>query len=203
MAHEVGRVKHVDVQAVAFDPLAAIQQAAEVAQRSYDLDAEGILQGVDRAHLVGDGTDSADPRGDVRRLRVLAAAQEREVGVCIIEKGSEVGAHILSGAVLETRALDELIPDWKEQGAPVTTATMSPSSIAVADLDSDGKLDLLSTSAGDDKVAWYANDAAGIFGAQMMISDFVDWPIAKGAWTGATGPTPPRTRARSYRSPPR
>jgi electron-transferring-flavoprotein dehydrogenase len=53
------------------------------------------------------------------RLKQLAAEQEREIGVCVLEKGSEVGAHILSGAVLETRALDELIPDWKEQGAPV------------------------------------------------------------------------------------
>jgi electron-transferring-flavoprotein dehydrogenase len=55
------------------------------------------------------------------RLKQLAAEQEREIGVCVLEKGSEVGAHILSGAVLETRALDELIPDWKEQGAPVNT----------------------------------------------------------------------------------
>jgi electron-transferring-flavoprotein dehydrogenase len=43
----------------------------------------------------------------------------REVSVCVIEKGSEVGAHILSGAVIEPRALDELIPDWKERGAPL------------------------------------------------------------------------------------
>ncbi len=56
------------------------------------------------------------------RLRQLAAEHEREVSVCILEKGSEVGAHILSGAVLETRALDELIPDWKDRGAPVRTA---------------------------------------------------------------------------------
>ncbi len=56
------------------------------------------------------------------RLKQLAAETGREIGVCILEKGSEVGAHILSGAVLETRALDELLPDWREQGAPVTTA---------------------------------------------------------------------------------
>ncbi len=43
-----------------------------------------------------------------------------EIRVCILEKGSEVGAHLLSGAVIETRALDELIPDWKEKGAPLT-----------------------------------------------------------------------------------
>lgn len=44
-----------------------------------------------------------------------------EINVCILEKGSEVGAHLLSGAVFETKALDELIPDWKEKGAPLNT----------------------------------------------------------------------------------
>ena len=44
-----------------------------------------------------------------------------ELSVCVLEKGSEVGAHILSGAVIDPVALNELIPDWKEQGAPVTT----------------------------------------------------------------------------------
>ncbi len=55
------------------------------------------------------------------KLRQLAVEQELELSVCVLEKGSEVGAHILSGAVLEPRALDELIPDWKEKGAPLTT----------------------------------------------------------------------------------
>jgi len=55
------------------------------------------------------------------RLRQLAARDGREVSVCVIEKGSEVGAHILSGAVMEPRALNELIPDWKDQGAPLNT----------------------------------------------------------------------------------
>ncbi|MSO55072.1 MAG: electron transfer flavoprotein-ubiquinone oxidoreductase [Rhodospirillales bacterium] len=55
------------------------------------------------------------------RLKQQAQAQGREVSVCVIEKGSEVGAHILSGAVVETRALDELIPDWKAKGAPLVT----------------------------------------------------------------------------------
>ncbi|MDH3234329.1 MAG: electron transfer flavoprotein-ubiquinone oxidoreductase [Alphaproteobacteria bacterium] len=59
--------------------------------------------------------------GAAIRLKQLAAEQEREIGVCVLEKGSEVGAHILSGAVLETRALDELIPDWKDKGAPLKT----------------------------------------------------------------------------------
>ena len=55
------------------------------------------------------------------RLKQIAAENEREIGVCVLEKGSEVGAHILSDAVLETRALDELLPDWRALGAPVTT----------------------------------------------------------------------------------
>jgi electron-transferring-flavoprotein dehydrogenase len=55
------------------------------------------------------------------RLKQLAAAADRDVGVCIVEKGSEVGAHILSGAVFEPRALAELIPDWREKGAPLVT----------------------------------------------------------------------------------
>ena len=59
--------------------------------------------------------------GAAIRLKQLAAAAETEIGVCVIEKGSEVGAHILSGAVLEPRALEELIPDWRERGAPLNT----------------------------------------------------------------------------------
>ena len=55
------------------------------------------------------------------RLKQLAAENDHEVSVCVIEKGSEVGAHILSGAVVEPRALNELIPDWKERDAPLNT----------------------------------------------------------------------------------
>ncbi len=55
------------------------------------------------------------------RLKQLAAENDQEISVCVLEKGSEVGAHILSGAVIETRALDELLPDWKERGAPLHT----------------------------------------------------------------------------------
>jgi len=58
------------------------------------------------------------------RLKQLSAEQGREVSVCVIEKGSEVGAHILSGAVMEPRALNELIPDWKEKGAPLNTPAL-------------------------------------------------------------------------------
>jgi len=53
------------------------------------------------------------------RLRQLSAESGRELTVCVLEKGSELGAHTLSGAVLEPRALNELIPDWKAKGAPL------------------------------------------------------------------------------------
>ena len=55
------------------------------------------------------------------RLKQLAAQKAVELGVCVIEKGSEVGAHILSGAVMDPRALEELFPDWKALGAPLKT----------------------------------------------------------------------------------
>jgi electron-transferring-flavoprotein dehydrogenase len=55
------------------------------------------------------------------RLRQLAEEQGREISVCVLEKAAELGGHILSGAVLEPRALDELIPDWQAKGAPLHT----------------------------------------------------------------------------------
>jgi electron-transferring-flavoprotein dehydrogenase len=55
------------------------------------------------------------------RLKQLAAEAGREVSVCLLEKGSEVGAHILSGAVIDPIAITELFPDWREQGAPLDT----------------------------------------------------------------------------------
>lgn len=56
------------------------------------------------------------------RLKQLAEKAGSELSVCVVEKGSEVGAHILSGAVIEPRALEELFPDWRERGAPLKTA---------------------------------------------------------------------------------
>ncbi|EHI48378.1 flavin-dependent dehydrogenase [SAR116 cluster alpha proteobacterium HIMB100] len=56
------------------------------------------------------------------KMKQLASDAGQDLSVCLIEKGSEVGAHILSGAVLEPRALNELIPDWQEKGAPLDTA---------------------------------------------------------------------------------
>ncbi|UOD49561.1 electron transfer flavoprotein-ubiquinone oxidoreductase [Orrella daihaiensis] len=55
------------------------------------------------------------------RLKQLAQEKNQEISVCVLEKGSEIGAHILSGAVMDPQALTELIPDWKERGAPLNT----------------------------------------------------------------------------------
>ena len=55
------------------------------------------------------------------RLKQLAQEKNQDISVCVLEKGSEVGAHILSGAVMDPQALTELIPDWKERGAPLNT----------------------------------------------------------------------------------
>ncbi len=65
----------------------------------------------------------AGPAGLAAAIRLKQAAGQagREISVCVLEKGAEVGAHILSGAVLEPRALDELLPDWNQLGAPIDT----------------------------------------------------------------------------------
>ncbi|MEG1115004.1 MAG: NAD(P)-binding protein, partial [Janthinobacterium sp.] len=55
------------------------------------------------------------------RLKQLAAEKSQEVSVCVLEKGGELGAHILSGAIMDPKALTELIPNWKELGAPLNT----------------------------------------------------------------------------------
>ncbi len=64
------------------------------------------------------------PSGLATACRIMQLAQDagEERTVCLVEKGSEIGAHILSGAVIETRALDELFPNWKELNAPLNTA---------------------------------------------------------------------------------
>src|SRR5260370_32651283 len=58
------------------------------------------------------------PAGLAAAIRIKQLSPE--TSVCLLEKGSEIGAHILSGAVMDPRALNELIPDWKEKGAPLT-----------------------------------------------------------------------------------
>lgn len=68
--------------------------------------------------IVGGG-----PSGLAASIKImqLAAEQNLEISVCLVEKGSEIGAHILSGAIMEPHALSELFPDWKERGAPLNT----------------------------------------------------------------------------------
>jgi electron-transferring-flavoprotein dehydrogenase len=59
------------------------------------------------------------------RLKQLANEKGAELAVCVLEKGSEVGAHILSGAVIDPKALDELLPDWREQGCPLAATPVT------------------------------------------------------------------------------
>jgi len=68
----------------------------------------------------------AGPAGLAAAIRLKQKAERagQALSVCVVEKGSEVGAHILSGAVFEPRALAELIPDWKEKGAPLITEVL-------------------------------------------------------------------------------
>jgi electron-transferring-flavoprotein dehydrogenase len=61
----------------------------------------------------------AGPSGLSAAIRLRQVAPD--LTVCVVEKGSEVGAHILSGAVIEPRALSELLPDWRDRGAPLNT----------------------------------------------------------------------------------
>src|ERR1700740_1384614 len=72
--------------------------------------------------IVGGG-----PAGLAAAIRLKQRAQQagRELSVCVLGKGSEIGAHILSGAVMDPRALDELVPDWKQRKAPVDTPVTS------------------------------------------------------------------------------
>jgi electron-transferring-flavoprotein dehydrogenase len=55
------------------------------------------------------------------RLKQLAAQAGADVSVCLLEKGSEIGAHILSGAIMDPHAINELLPDWRAAGAPLDT----------------------------------------------------------------------------------
>src|ERR1700709_2926154 len=67
------------------------------------------------------GSVGGGPAGLSAAIRLKQLAQEKgvELGVCVLEKGSEIGAHILSGAVMDPRGINELLPDWKTQGAPL------------------------------------------------------------------------------------
>jgi len=74
------------------------------------------------------------------RLKQKAAEAGKEISVCVVEKGSEVGAHILSGAVFEPRALNELFPDWKELGAPLNTPVKRDDIYVLKNADSASKV---------------------------------------------------------------
>ncbi|KDE08957.1 electron-transferring-flavoprotein dehydrogenase [Microbotryum lychnidis-dioicae p1A1 Lamole] len=93
-------------------------------EEAFDLSTvERVADEVDVC-IVGGG-----PAGLSAAIRLMKKAQEegKEIRVVVLEKGAEIGAHILSGAVIETRALDELIPDWKELGAPLNQEATSDS----------------------------------------------------------------------------
>ena len=74
------------------------------------------------------------------RLMQQAGEAEQELSVCVVEKGSEVGAHILSGAIFEPRALQELFPDWQERGAPLTTPASRDEVYLIKDAEKGQKL---------------------------------------------------------------
>jgi len=74
------------------------------------------------------------------RLKQRAAEAGKEISVCVVEKGSEVGAHILSGAVFEPRALNELFPNWKELGAPLNTPVKRDDIYLLKDKDKASKI---------------------------------------------------------------
>ena len=110
--------------------------------------------------IVGGG-----PAGLSAAIRVKQQAEKagQEVSVCLLEKGSEIGAHILSGAVIETRALAELFPDWQERGAP------------------------LHTPAGEDRFLWLSEGGAGKLPTPPQMSNHGNYIVSLGnfcRWLG-------------------
>ncbi len=98
------------------------------------------------------------------RAKQIADDEGREVSVCVLEKGAEVGAHIMSGAVLEPRGLDELFPDWQNIGAPVTRKV------------TDEKLLFLTKSGGFSWPTWLLPGAMKNHGNYIVrLGNFVQW----------------------------
>ena len=82
----------------------------------------------------------AGPSGLAAACRLGQLAQEQELMICVVEKGADIGAHILSGAVFEPRAMNELFPDWKERGAPLNTAVTEDEILLLNDAQNSRKL---------------------------------------------------------------
>src|SRR5208283_4563332 len=76
IAKKIRGMKHVDVQRMAFNPLAAIEQPAQLANGAFDVDAESLLSGVTGAHLIGNGADAANARGDIGSFAEFAAPEK-------------------------------------------------------------------------------------------------------------------------------
>jgi len=101
-----------------------VLESPEIADAEYDQ----LMQ--ELRHIEADHPELQSPDSPTQRVGAgpsgLAAAirlkqLNADLGIVVVEKGSEVGAHILSGAVIDPKALNELLPDWKEQGAPLET----------------------------------------------------------------------------------
>ena len=97
------------------DENARVARALQIRRGGVDVERESMEFDV---VIVGAGPSGL---ATAIKLRQLCAEHGSDLSICIVEKGSEVGAHILSGAVMEPRSLEELFPDWKDRGAPLHT----------------------------------------------------------------------------------